>query len=76
MIEPRLPADLLGARLVPAPGWPLHAVAWHMRLVPASPHLLDMLLHLPITDTTRAAADLDTPPLSSRTSGPGRIGSS
>ncbi|WP_431922144.1 hypothetical protein [Nonomuraea jabiensis] len=32
-----------------------------------------MLLHLPITDTTHAAADLDTPPLSAGTSGPGRI---
>jgi UDP-glucose 4-epimerase len=101
VIEPRVLADLLNARLVPAPEWLLHgaaAAAWHLRLVPASPDLLDMLLRLPIMDTTRArtelgwtpahtaveaieallegtraAADLETPPLSSRTTGPGRI---
>ncbi|MGN9843195.1 hypothetical protein ACTMTI_34230 [Nonomuraea sp. H19] len=101
VIEPRVLADLLGARLVPAPGWLLHgaaSVAWHLRLVPASPDLLDMLLRLPIMDTTRSrtelgwapahtaveaieaflegarsAADFGTPPLSSHTSGPGRI---
>jgi UDP-glucose 4-epimerase len=101
VIEPRVLADLLNARLLPAPQWLLHgtsAAAWHLRLVPASPDLLDMLLRLPIMDTTRArtelgwtpahtaveaieaflegtrtAADLDTPPLSAHTSGPGRI---
>jgi hypothetical protein len=101
VIEPRVLAKLLRARVVPTPGWLLHgaaAVAWHARLVPAAPDLLDMLLHLPITDTTRArselgwtpahtaveaveellegtraAADLDTSPLATQTSGPGRI---
>ncbi|MGW4968302.1 NAD-dependent epimerase/dehydratase family protein [Nonomuraea sp. NPDC004186] len=101
IVEPRVLAELLDARLVPAPEWLLHgaaAVAWHMRLVPAAPGLLEMLLRLPIMDTTRArtelgwtpahtaveairellegmraAADMDTPPLSSRTSGPGRV---
>jgi nucleoside-diphosphate-sugar epimerase len=101
VIEPRVLADLLSARLIPASEWLLHgaaAAAWHLRLVPASADLLDMLLRLPIMDTTRArtelgwtpahtaveaieaflegtraAADLDTPPLSRHSSGPGRI---
>ncbi|WP_084963556.1 NAD-dependent epimerase/dehydratase family protein [Thermoactinospora rubra] len=101
VIEPRTLAELLGARLVPVPGWMLHgaaAAAWRLHLVPASPDLVDMVLNLPIMDTTRAhtelgwtpaytaveavqellegmrsAEDMQTPPLSARTSGPARI---
>ncbi|MFC4895276.1 NAD-dependent epimerase/dehydratase family protein [Streptosporangium amethystogenes subsp. fukuiense] len=102
VIEPSVLADLLGARLVPVSGWALRsaaAAAWHLRLVPASPGLVDLVLRMPIMDTGRAHAELgwqprhtaleamselfsglrdaegmDTPPLSPRTGGPGRLG--
>ncbi|GIH27701.1 NAD-dependent epimerase [Acrocarpospora phusangensis] len=101
VIEPHLLADILGARLIPVPRGILRnavAAAWHLRLIPASPGLVDLTLRLPVMDTSRAhdelgwvpaytaveallellegmrtAADLDTPPLSARTSGPARI---
>jgi nucleoside-diphosphate-sugar epimerase len=57
VIEPRVLADMLGARLVPVSPLLLTgavAAAWHLRLVPASPALVDLVLRLPIMDVTRA----------------------
>lgn len=58
-------AELLGARVVRAPAGPVRAAmaaAWHLHLVPASPHLFDAVLRLPIMDTTRARAQLGWSP--------------
>ena len=50
-------AEVVGARYVPVPR-PLVraalAAAWHAHLVPADPKLLDLVLGLPLLDTTRA----------------------
>ncbi|WP_433324557.1 NAD-dependent epimerase/dehydratase family protein [Spirillospora sp. CA-294931] len=54
-------ARLLGARVVKVPATPVRAAlaaAWTARLVPASPHLFDLVLRLPIMDTTRARTEL------------------
>ncbi|MFC4058873.1 NAD-dependent epimerase/dehydratase family protein [Planomonospora corallina] len=58
-------AEALGARRVPVPGWLLRSAAsaaWHLRLVPASPDLLDMLFTVPIMDVTRARTELGWTP--------------
>jgi nucleoside-diphosphate-sugar epimerase len=34
------------------------ATAYHLHLIPASPNLLDLALHLPIMDTTRSRTEL------------------
>jgi hypothetical protein len=34
------------------------AAAWHLHLVPASPHLFDAVLRLPVMDVTRARTEL------------------
>lgn len=65
VIRPLELAELLGARLVPAPRAVVRGVlaaAWGARLVPASPHLLDMALHLPLLDVTRARTELGWAP--------------
>lgn len=57
--------DLLGARPVRMPKAPARAVLdvlWRLRLVPASPSLLDLFLSLPIMDTTRARVELGWQP--------------
>ncbi|MFP5371058.1 MAG: NAD-dependent epimerase/dehydratase family protein, partial [Actinomycetes bacterium] len=50
-------AEVLGARYVPVPR-PLvraaMAAAWHAHAIPADPKLLDLVLGLPLLDTTRA----------------------
>lgn len=54
-------AGLLDARVVPVPRWAARAAvatAWHLRLTPASPHLFDAALRLPLMDLTRARDDL------------------
>ncbi|MFI6602461.1 NAD-dependent epimerase/dehydratase family protein [Nonomuraea sp. NPDC050536] len=101
VIDPRTLAELLKARLIPVPRLLLRgaaSAAWHLRLIPSAPELVDMVLRLPLMDTTRAqqelgwsprhtavealqallegtrtGADLDTPPLSARTTGPARV---
>ncbi|MEU6790942.1 NAD-dependent epimerase/dehydratase family protein [Nonomuraea wenchangensis] len=50
-------AELLGARTVPVPRGLAKAVvaaAWRLRLVPASPGLLDLAMRLPVMTTDRA----------------------
>ncbi|MFC7642764.1 hypothetical protein ACFQX6_18835 [Streptosporangium lutulentum] len=54
-------AELLDARLMPVSGWTLRstvAAAWRMRLVPASPDLVDLVLRMPIMDIGRAHTEL------------------
>jgi UDP-glucose 4-epimerase len=58
-------ADILKARRLAVPAGPIRAAlsaAWHLRLVPASPHLLDAVLRLPLMDTTRARDELGWSP--------------
>jgi nucleoside-diphosphate-sugar epimerase len=58
-------ADLFGARTVPLPAWMLRqlaALAWHARLVPTEPGMVDLLLSLPLMDTSRARAELGWQP--------------
>ncbi|MBA8824853.1 nucleoside-diphosphate-sugar epimerase [Saccharopolyspora lacisalsi] len=50
-------ADFFGSRTARMPVWPVRcaiAAAWNLRLVPASPHLFDAVLRLPIMSTQRA----------------------
>lgn len=57
--------DLLGARPVRMPAIAARAaldVLWRLRLVPASPQLLDLFLSLPVMDTTRAREELGWQP--------------
>ncbi|MFE9097589.1 SDR family oxidoreductase [Streptomyces sp. NPDC007264] len=63
--EPPLDAavlgDLLGARPVRLPRTAARsaiAAAWGLRLLPASPHLFDAVLRLPLMDCTRAHTEL------------------
>ncbi|MFC5746137.1 NAD-dependent epimerase/dehydratase family protein [Actinomadura rugatobispora] len=58
-------AELLKARKVPVPARGARAAlraAWTMGMVPASPDLLDLALHVPIMDTARARAELGWSP--------------
>ncbi|MFF5257714.1 NAD-dependent epimerase/dehydratase family protein [Actinomadura viridis] len=58
-------AALLEARTVPVPARGVRAAlraAWRLGLVPASPDLLDLALHIPVMDTTRARTDLGWSP--------------
>ncbi|MBG0829986.1 NAD-dependent epimerase/dehydratase family protein [Planomonospora sp. ID67723] len=70
VIDPAVLAELLGARRVPVPAGLLRgavSAAWRMRLVPAAPELLDMVLALPIMDISRARAELGWQPRYSAT---------
>ena len=67
--EPLLDAEsigrLLDARPVPVPEKAARAALqalWRLRLVPASPYLLELALSLPIMDTTRARQELGWSP--------------
>ena len=58
-------AKLLGARTFQVPPAALRAAlatAWHLHLLPASPHLFDAVLRLPIMDVTRARTELGWSP--------------
>jgi UDP-glucose 4-epimerase len=47
------------------PAWPVRAAvaaSWHLRLQPTSPHLLDLVLAVPVMDTTRARSGLGWTP--------------
>lgn len=61
VIDAELLAEVLGARLVQVPAGGVRAAlaaVWHLHLVPASPHLFDAVLRLPIMDVGRARTDL------------------
>jgi nucleoside-diphosphate-sugar epimerase len=65
VVDPLLLAECLGARVVPAPTWPVRmalSAAWRLHLVPASPGLFDAVLRLPIMDCTRARTELGWTP--------------
>jgi UDP-glucose 4-epimerase len=57
--------ELLDARVVPVPSRVARAAVaalWRLHLVPASPDLLDLVLSLPVMDTTRARDELGWSP--------------
>ena len=70
VVDAAMLADILGARTVAVPLWPVRTalwLAWQLHLVPASPYLFDAFLRLPIMDITRARTELGwTPRYSSR----------
>ena len=58
-------ARLLGARRLSVPATAVRlgvATAWHLHLAPASPHLFDLAVKVPILDTTRARRELGWEP--------------
>ena len=58
-------SELFQARMVPFPAWMLRrlaALAWHARLVPTEPGMVDLLLTLPLMDTSRARKELGWQP--------------
>jgi UDP-glucose 4-epimerase len=65
VLDARELARLLGARVVRMPATVVRAAlatAWQLRLHPASPHLYDAVLRLPIMSTGRARAELGWQP--------------
>lgn len=65
VIGPSELGELLSARPVRVPRRVLRtalATAWHLHLVPASPHLFDLVLRVPIMDTSRARRELGWSP--------------
>ena len=64
-IDPRLLAGALGAEPIEVPMGVVRsavALAWHARLLPASPHLVDLVAGIPLLDSTRARRELDWSP--------------
>ncbi len=65
VLDPPTLGELLGARPVKLPVQAVRAAvaaAWGLRLIPASPTLVDLALSLPIMDTTRARSELGWEP--------------
>jgi nucleoside-diphosphate-sugar epimerase len=65
VVDAHLLAECLRARTLRLPAGPVRAAvaaAWHLRLAPASPHLFDAVLRLPIMDSGRARAELGWTP--------------
>jgi nucleoside-diphosphate-sugar epimerase len=65
VVDARLLAELLGARVVRLPAWPVRAAvvaAWRLHLAPAAPELFDAVLRLPLMDSTRARTELGWTP--------------
>ncbi|VBA56058.1 NAD-dependent epimerase/dehydratase family protein [Mycobacterium attenuatum] len=61
VLDARTLGELLGARPVKLPSWPIRtlvAAAWKLHLLPTSPTLLDLALSLPLMDITRARIEL------------------
>ncbi|WP_204061505.1 NAD-dependent epimerase/dehydratase family protein [Microbispora corallina] len=70
VIDPAVLAEVLGARRVPVPPALVRtavAAGWHLRLIPASPGLVEMALQIPIMDVTRAREELGWRPRHSGT---------
>ncbi|WP_165986366.1 NAD-dependent epimerase/dehydratase family protein [Streptomyces sp. YIM 98790] len=64
-VDAALLARLLGSRAVRMPRPVLRAAVaagWHSHLTPASPHLFDLLMRVPLLDCTRAANELGWSP--------------
>lgn len=65
VVDAKVLAELLEARTVRMPAWPVRtalAAAWRLHALPASPGLFDTVLRLPLMDTTRAGTDLGWSP--------------
>ncbi|MET9390464.1 SDR family oxidoreductase [Streptomyces sp. NPDC006624] len=64
-VDARLLGEMFGARPVRLPRTAARsaiAAAWGLHLLPASPHLFDAVLRLPLMDCTRAHTELDWQP--------------
>ncbi|GGX30240.1 SDR family oxidoreductase [Streptomyces lomondensis] len=64
-VDARLLGEMLGARPVRLPRTAARsaiAAAWGLHLLPASPHLFDAVLRLPLMDSTRARTELGWQP--------------
>ncbi|MFD5585965.1 SDR family oxidoreductase [Streptomyces sp. NPDC127063] len=69
-LDARVLGELLGARTVRLPRTAARsaiAAAWGLHLLPASPHLFDAVLRLPLMDCTRARVELGWHPERSAT---------
>lgn len=65
MVDSDLLAEMLGLRPVRLPRTAARsavAAAWGLRLLPASPHLFDAVLRLPLMDCSRARTELGRRP--------------
>jgi nucleoside-diphosphate-sugar epimerase len=65
VVDASVIGELLGARTVPVPGKAARAALsalWHLHAVPAEPALLDLVLGLPLLDTTRIRNELGWEP--------------
>lgn len=65
LLDAQVLAELFDARVVRLPRWPARAAVaalWGLHLVPATHHLLDLMLSLPVMDTTRATTELGWQP--------------
>lgn len=65
VIDPQQLAEIVKARLIKLPRLAVRwgtAAAWRLRIIPASPYLLDLVGELPTMDTTRARTELGWSP--------------
>ena len=65
VVDAGLLAELLDARVVRLPAWPVRAAvvaAWQLHLAPAAPELFDAVLRMPVMDSTRARTELGWTP--------------
>lgn len=65
VIDAQVVGDLLDARTVTVPGKAAHAALaglWRLHTVPAEPALLDLVLSIPLLDTTRIRTELGWEP--------------
>ncbi|MBT2530072.1 NAD-dependent epimerase/dehydratase family protein [Streptomyces sp. ISL-99] len=70
VVDARVLGDLLEAKVVRVPTGVVRAAlaaAWNAHLAPASPHLFDAVLRLPVLDSSRARRELDWQPLRTST---------
>lgn len=70
VVDAQVLGELLEAKVVRVPTGMVRAVlaaAWGAHLAPASPHLFDAVLRLPVLDSSRARRELDWQPLRTST---------